>query len=208
MRSRISIRGYIRPSVGRSVGRSVRRSVGRSVGRSVCPALLFFAKGLIELRVCDLWRSALFFNKFRYTANLAAHLTVTLRGRDYDSLEDLRREGIPVYIADSLFHRRMIQKTFPIIYQDIVAHSWFWRHRDEILGLLERGNAVYGFVFELQRIISHNCSLGVEIFHYVGTEHSGFAMTKDHPMLGSISRQMIRYLAEGRIEDIIDKSME
>ena len=43
------------PSVGRSVGRSVGPSVGRSV-----TLYFFFAKWLIELRVRDLWRSALF----------------------------------------------------------------------------------------------------------------------------------------------------
>ena len=44
----------------RSVGPSVRWSVGPSVGPSVRHTLLFFAKWLIELRVRDLWRSALF----------------------------------------------------------------------------------------------------------------------------------------------------
>ena len=52
-------------SVHRSVRPSVRLSVRRSVRRSVRHTLLFFAKWLIELRVRDLWRSALFFDKSR-----------------------------------------------------------------------------------------------------------------------------------------------
>ena len=53
-RARDSISHYVGPSVGQSVGRSVRRSVRPSV-----TLYFFFAKWLIELRVRDLWRSAL-----------------------------------------------------------------------------------------------------------------------------------------------------
>ena len=136
---------------------------------------------------------------------MAAHLTTTVSGREYDSIEDLRRDGIPVYIPDSLFLRRSIQKCFPDVYRDIVAHSWFMRHIDDAPDLLAGGNAVYGIVFDLKILMARNCSLGLDIFHYVGTLPSGFAMRKNHPMLGQISRQIVKYLADGSIEDIIDK---
>ena len=138
---------------------------------------------------------------------MAAHLTTTVNGREYDSLEDLRRDGIPVYISDSHYPRRSIQKCFPDVYRDIEANSWFMRHIDDAPDLLAGGNAVYGFVFDLKRLVAGNCSLfaGVDIFHYVGTLPSGFAMRKDHHMLGQISRQIVKYLADGSIEDIIDK---
>ena len=136
---------------------------------------------------------------------MAAHLTTTVSGREYDSIEDLRRDGIPVYIPDSLFLRRSFQKCFPDVYRDIVAHSWFMRHIDDAPDLLAGGNAVYGIVFDLKILMARNCSLGLDIFHYVGSLPSGFAMRKNHPMLGQISRQIVKYLADGSIEDIVDK---
>ena len=115
----------------------------------------------------------------RYTANLAAHLTTTVSGHKYESVKDLRRDGIPVYIHDSLFIRRTIQKSFPDVYRDIVAHSWFMCDvLDDGPDLLAGGNAVYGYVFDLKILMAQNCSLGMEIFDYVGTQPSGFAMRK------------------------------
>ena len=62
-RNNLSERPPGRDSISHCVGRSVRRSVGPSVDPSV-PLYFFFAKWLIELRVRDLWRSAMFFGVF------------------------------------------------------------------------------------------------------------------------------------------------
>ena len=134
---------------------------------------------------------------------MAAHLTTTLSTHDYDSIDDLRHHGIPLYIKDSYFSRRLFKTRFKKVYEEIETNKWFWEKDDDILRHLEANHAVFAKIDAIQRVLKKHCNLTVKTLEPMGLRQTGFAMRKDHPMMENVSRQIIKYLADGSIMDII-----
>ena len=145
----------------------------------------------------------------RYTANLAAHLTKTTMPQAYESIEELRQDDIPIFIARSHYDRQIFETRFDQVYRDIVANDWFYSDHSDILSHLKKGEAVYAMTDDLEQIERENCDLGMRRLDYtMSSRLAGFVMRKDHPFLASISRQIIKYLADGRILNITEKYAE
>ena len=122
---------------------------------------------------------------------------------------DLRRNGVPIYIhKDDFFTNRIFKTRFPKIYEDIEANGWFWESKSDVFRHLEEGNAVYARSDTIEMASRLNCSLRARVVAHIASRQQGFAMRKGHPLLRNISRQIIKYQAEGKIEDIVNRYSE
>ena len=210
---------------------------------------------------------------FRYTANLAAHLTTTFASIEYQSIKHLLNSGIPIYIKDDFLARLVTndkndhsqdlgricmciqvvsridlqlnywshmagyepydnsgitwsnifqyfwchfffckrdytEARFKVAFDEIVKNDRFWRVKDDILPLLRGGNAVFAVSTEIQTALSGDCSLHVKMMKPLGTTQAGLVMTKNHPLLPNITRQIMKYLNDGTVIRIAERYLE
>ena len=141
----------------------------------------------------------------RYTANLAAHLTATVAGIEYDSMADLRHNNVPIYVRDDHHTRNRFKTLYKDIYENIRSNNWFWKNDTEIVKHLKEGYAVFAQSYVLERVKRRNCDINIRTITELGSQYQGFAMRKGHPLLANISMQIIKYLSSGRMLEILER---
>ena len=141
----------------------------------------------------------------RYTANLAAHLTTKIPTAEFESIEDLRRLNIPLYLYGSHHYKQFFNRVHSEDFKQINKNGQFWYNATEIPYHLQKGRAIFGTESIFDRVRQRNCSQMFRTFGQTGVVQKAFAMRKNHFLFPNISRKILEYLTLGIITEIDNK---
>ena len=142
---------------------------------------------------------------FRYTANLAAHLTAKIPTTEFESIEDLSQQSIPLYIRQDKHDMHFFNMVHSDEFKKIIEFKQFWHKTPEISDHLQKGRAVFASQRSLDIIKKQNCSQTFRTFGQTGVSQKAFALRKNHPLLPNISRKILQYSSRGIITEIINR---
>ena len=108
--------------------------------------------------ICN--KTTLFFSN-SYTANLAAHLTASFAVTEFDNVEALRENDIPIYVSNSIYMNTMFKVRFPKAYEEVVSKKRTYGDFDDFAAKFGGANAVVGYNHWLKKLKTKNCSLKV-----------------------------------------------